>query len=299
MMSKTADRPPEATRAEQPIDFWQPTLVGEKVILRPLIESDFEALFKAASDPRIWENHSATDRHERGPFEKFFKGAMECGGALAILNRSTGELIGSSRYYEWSEDSETVVIGYTFITREWWGTGLNFQIKKLMLDHAFQRVPTVIFQVSRKNLISQKALLKLGASYSHDEDVQVAGVLSSRMIFKMERKQWQEILRFKEEPVAPEAGLSKAADRMGRMKPVLYKLGVLLITLSFVPWLLILVMAWISPTTGEKAAQTGLLILSGEILFWTGTLFAGREVWSSAKQAGWRKLIPTLLHRLR
>ncbi len=298
-MSNTADQSHEATSVKQSLDFWQPTLVGEKVILRPLVESDFEALFKAASDPRIWENHSATDRHQRGPFEKFFKGAMECGGALAILNRDTGELIGSSRYYEWSEESGTVVIGYTFVTREWWGTGLNFQIKKLMLDHAFKRVHTVIFQVSRKNLLSQKALLKLGAVYSHEEEVQVAGVLSSRMIFKMERERWEEILRLKEQPVVPEAAPLNSADRMGRTKPILFKLGVLLIVLSFVPWLLIPVVAWISPTTGEKAAQTGFLILSGEIMFWMGTLFAGREVWSSAKQAGWRKLIPTLLDRLR
>ena len=194
-MNHPTGRSQPTTDKAQLIDFWQPTLVGQKVVIRPLLEPDFEALFKAASDPRIWENHSATDRHERGPFEKFFKGAMECGGGLAILNRDTEELIGSSRYYDWSEESGTVVIGYTFITREWWGTGLNFEIKKLMLDHAFQRVSSVIFQVSRKNLLSQKALLKLGAVYSHDEEVLVAGVTSSRMIFKMEREHWQEILR--------------------------------------------------------------------------------------------------------
>jgi hypothetical protein len=80
---------------------------------------------------------------------------------------------------------------------------------------------------------------------------------------------------------------------------MLLKFGVLLILASFIPWLLLPVVAWLAPTPAEKATQSGLLILAGEVLFWTGTLMAGREVWTSAKEAGWKKLLPTLLKKLR
>lgn len=166
---------------------WQPTLRGQTILLRPLTHDDFEPLFRAASDPLIWEQHSAHDRYQRGPFEKFFKGALECGGALLIQDLQTGDVIGSSRFYDWSESDQSIIVGYTFLTRANWGTGTNAEMKRLMLDHAFQFAARVWFQVSHGNLRSQKALEKLGASYSHDEEVIVAGAPSARRIYKIDR----------------------------------------------------------------------------------------------------------------
>ena len=41
----------------------QPTLKGRLLELRPLTPGDFDALFEAASDPLIWEQHPESDRH--------------------------------------------------------------------------------------------------------------------------------------------------------------------------------------------------------------------------------------------
>src|SRR6185369_4724842 len=96
---------------------WQPTLTGPRLRLRPLAEGDFEALFAAASDPLIWEVHPEQDRYTRPKFTLFFRTGMESGGALAVIDRQTGQIIGSSRYTAHDPAASTVEIGYTFLTR--------------------------------------------------------------------------------------------------------------------------------------------------------------------------------------
>src|SRR6185312_15160356 len=76
----------------------QPTLRGNLVHLRPLRESDFEALFAVASDPLIWEQHPASDRYQEPVFRDFFRGGIESGGAFLVLDATTGAVIGSTRY---------------------------------------------------------------------------------------------------------------------------------------------------------------------------------------------------------
>jgi RimJ/RimL family protein N-acetyltransferase len=116
----------------------QPTLVGESILLRPLMADDFEALYAAASDPLIWEQHPEPLRYQRQVFEEFFAGALASGGALLVIDKTSGEVIGTSRYYEWNPDQREVAIGYTFLVRSHWGGATNREMKQLMLGHAFR-----------------------------------------------------------------------------------------------------------------------------------------------------------------
>ena len=143
----------------------QPILTGELIELRPLRPDDFEAVFEAASDPLIWAQHPDRERCTRPVFQKFFDSAMESQGAFAIVERNSGRIIGSSRYYEYSAERREVMVGFTFLERAFWGGAYNGELKSLMLDHAFQFVDRVIFQVGEKNLRSRKALEKIGAQF--------------------------------------------------------------------------------------------------------------------------------------
>ena len=143
----------------------QPVLTGNLIELRPLHPADFAALFEAASDPLIWEQHPDRERHKREVFQKFFDSAMESRGAFAIIERKSGRIIGSSRYYEYSAERREVMVGFTFVEREFWGGAYNSELKSLMLDHAFRFVDRVLFQVGENNLRSQKALEKIGARF--------------------------------------------------------------------------------------------------------------------------------------
>ena len=155
---------------EKQIDL-QPTLTGDLIELRPLCPADFDALFSAASDPLIWEQHPESDRYQRGVFQKYFGGALESKGAFAILERKSGRIIGSSRYCNLDPGKSEVEVGWTFLQRKFWGGSYNRELKKLMLDHAFQFVERVVFVVGEKNLRSQKALEKIGARFLKKKDL--------------------------------------------------------------------------------------------------------------------------------
>jgi RimJ/RimL family protein N-acetyltransferase len=165
---------------------WQPTLRGARVTLRPLVAEDFAELFAAASDPGIWEQHPDPLRWRRDRFQGFFDGALACGGGLTVLDSATGEVIGSSRYYDWVPAERSVVVGYTFLTRAYWGSGANREMKALMLAHAFERVDTVFFHVGPENLRSQRALERIGARFDHETEVRMGDTRNLRRVYRMD-----------------------------------------------------------------------------------------------------------------
>ena len=141
----------------------QPTLKGQLLELHPLKPEDFEDLYAVAGDPLVWEQHPMWDRYKRDIFERFFAAALESRGAFAVRIAGSGEIIGSSRYYDLT-DSE-VFIGYTFLARKCWGGNYNREMKSLMLNHAFKFRETVKFHVGETNTRSQKAMAKIGGKY--------------------------------------------------------------------------------------------------------------------------------------
>ena len=143
----------------------QPTLRGDLIELRPLQAEDFPALLTAASDPLIWEQHPESTRYQPEVFQRYFDGAIESGGAFAIVDRKTGRIIGSSRYCALKPDEGEVEIGWTFLEREFWGGTYNRELKRLMIDHALRFLRRVVFVVGENNMRSRRALEKIGARF--------------------------------------------------------------------------------------------------------------------------------------
>jgi RimJ/RimL family protein N-acetyltransferase len=143
----------------------QPTLRGKLLELRPLTLQDFDALYAAGGDPLIWEQHPEPDRYTRPVFQRYFDGAMESKGALAVTERKSGRIIGSSRYHSLNEAESQIEIGYTFLERKFWGGEYNGELKSLMIDHAFKSFERIVFIAGENNLRSRKALEKIGAKF--------------------------------------------------------------------------------------------------------------------------------------
>ena len=141
----------------------QPVLQGDRLELRPLQAEDWQALYAVASDSLIWEQHPARDRHEIDVFRAFFDEALAAGGTLVVIDRANGLVIGSSRFHGYDEATSQVEIGWTFLSRLYWGGVYNGELKRLMLEHAFQSVDSVIFVIGPNNRRSRRAVEKLGA----------------------------------------------------------------------------------------------------------------------------------------
>ncbi len=162
----------------QPSIDLQPLLEGESLLVRPLRPDDLDALHAAAADPLIWEQHPSPLRYQRAVFEReFFNGALASGSAFVVIDKATGKIIGSSRYYDWDPQKKEIAIGFTFLARSHWGDGSNRKLKRLMLEHAFRSADVVWFHIGRTNSRSRKAVEKIGAQLSHESTKELNGVV--------------------------------------------------------------------------------------------------------------------------
>lgn len=153
----------------EPESPWRQPILGAELVLRPMMASDVEPLYKAASDPLIWEGHPNRDRYTREGFARYFDSGLLAaesgsGGAYLVLTGS-GDILGCSRFYDWNRSSASIFLGYTFIVRKAWGSGVNTELKRLMLGHAFAHVDEAQFHVHVENLRSQKSLARLALRF--------------------------------------------------------------------------------------------------------------------------------------
>lgn len=100
---------------------------------------------------------------------------MESGGAFMVFDKQSGNAIGSSRYYDFDAEKKEILIGYTFFAKAYWGKGYNQALKNLMLHHAFQFADKVIFHIGAVNIPSQRAIAKLGAIKTGEQEVKYFG----------------------------------------------------------------------------------------------------------------------------
>ena len=129
-------------------------------------------LFAVAGDPLIWEQHPAHDRWREPVFRDFFEDALAKGGALAVIDKASGEIVGSSRYQGLEPENDgSVEIGWTFLARAYWGGPTNLEMKRLMVEHALASIAECRFAVGENNWRSRKAMEKIGGRLVAREDM--------------------------------------------------------------------------------------------------------------------------------
>jgi len=167
----------------------QPILENDFCVLYPLEEKDFDALYEVASDPKIWEQHPNKDRWKKEVFEKFFEGAIKSRGAFKIIDKQTEKVIGSTRFYDYSETDDSIFIGYTFYAVSCWGKGFNQSVKNTMLDYVFDYVSKVKFHIGSENIRSQIAISRLNAEKIDEEVVAYFGESPKlNFVYQIEKK---------------------------------------------------------------------------------------------------------------
>ena len=103
------------------------------------------------------EGHILTALAARARGERF---------AYAQLDAGTGEVAGTTSYYEVDPAARAIAIGHTWLGRRWWRTGHNTESKLLMLTHAFDTLGAarVSWHTDLNNTRSQEAIDRLGAT---------------------------------------------------------------------------------------------------------------------------------------
>tara|TARA_R110002074_G_scaffold25367_1_gene75180 strand:+ start:83 stop:631 length:549 start_codon:yes stop_codon:yes gene_type:complete len=174
---------------------FQPSLSGNTISLRPIHEDDFAATYACASDKRIWAGHPSPLRYQQDEFEKWFSAAMACKTCVVAIDNASGDIIGSSRYYLLDTIADDISIGFSFLACAYWGGDTNFEFKQLMLDHAFEHYDRVWFHISPDNIRSQKAIVKIGAEFSHEEDLKISPTMDCWYCYSIDKAKWQSLRR--------------------------------------------------------------------------------------------------------
>jgi RimJ/RimL family protein N-acetyltransferase len=165
----------------------QPHLIGALLEVRPLKPEDWDELYAVASDPLIWEQHQANDRYQEEVFKEFFRQALESGGAFVVIDRAAQAIIGSSRYFGFDPAKSEIEIGWTFLARSHWGGKYNGELKRLMLDHAFKFVESVVFLIGPANVRSQKAVEKIGGVMIERRHKIIRGEAVEQVVYQIKK----------------------------------------------------------------------------------------------------------------
>ncbi|MEJ8856108.1 GNAT family protein [Variovorax robiniae] len=144
-------------------------LVGPRVRLRPLQASDAGALVRAASDGELWKL-PFTVVPSAATVDAWIATALagrDAGTVLpfAIELVSTGEVVGSTRFWKVDRANRKLEIGSTWLAASWQKSFVNTEAKYLMLRYAFEELHCVRVQLTtdETNQRSRAAILRLGA----------------------------------------------------------------------------------------------------------------------------------------
>lgn len=146
----------------------RPVLSGEHVRLEPLAVEHTEGLFDAGKDPDIWtwlsEAQPASVAQMRESVERALSSQVR--RPWVQLDAHTGEVAGTTSYYDIDPVNRSVAIGHTWIGSRWHRTGVNTESKLLLLRRAFEDLGAVrvVWHTHLGNLRSQNAIARLGAT---------------------------------------------------------------------------------------------------------------------------------------
>lgn len=145
------------------------TLENEQALLRPITDQDRAGLHVIAMDPDIW-GYFVTRVETDADFDAFFDATLEDHRAgrravYHITDKRRGRAAGSMSFGNMAERDGRIEIGWSWLGRDFRGTGLNRWAKYLLLEHAFERMGAerVEFKTDQLNQQARRGLRNIGA----------------------------------------------------------------------------------------------------------------------------------------
>ncbi len=146
------------------------TLQSEFVRLEPLSLAHEPSLWNVAQEPELWQ-YMAMLVQSRADLHEWLATALNFAQSgshvpFAIIDQSTGDAIGSTRYFNIMPDDRNLEIGHTWIGKPYWRSAVNTECKYLLLRHAFETLGCARVQLKTDalNTRSRAAIKRLGAT---------------------------------------------------------------------------------------------------------------------------------------
>lgn len=141
-------------------------LESDQLLLRPLQLEDFTTLLELTQDASLW-TYFTHDLSTLAGLEAWAAGHFS-GERLqfVVIDKATQQVLGSTGFGNYFPRDQRIEIGWTWLGKAFRGTGINAQMKSLMLQYAFDALGMlrVEFKTDVLNLPARKALLRLGAT---------------------------------------------------------------------------------------------------------------------------------------
>ncbi|GAB3000263.1 GNAT family N-acetyltransferase [Saccharothrix stipae] len=178
----------------------RPVLTGDHVRLEPLTPDHAEGLHEAGKDPEVWtwlsSPQPATVEETRAYIERGLADTTRL--AWAQIDPRTGEVAGTTSYYEIDPKHRGLYIGHTWIGPRWQRTALNTNAKFLLLRRAFEDLGAlrVGWHTDLRNERSQQAIERLGATREgilRVHRIRPDGTLRDTVVYSMTAAEWPDL----------------------------------------------------------------------------------------------------------
>jgi RimJ/RimL family protein N-acetyltransferase len=175
------------------------TLEFNGVRLEPLSLVHADGLRAAAEDGELW-NLRVTSVPEPHNVEQYIIAALETSNrvAFAVLDASTGAVIGTTSYHDIVPAIGRVEIGWTWYARSRQRSHVNTSCKLLLLSHAFDTLGCAVvgLRTDNFNFASQAAIERLGAKKDgviRHHHPRRDGTVRDTVMYSILRGEWPEI----------------------------------------------------------------------------------------------------------
>lgn len=177
-----------------------PTLAGDHVRLEPLTVEHAEGLYKAGSDPAVWTWLSSRMPSDVDGMRAFVEKILADSDRLAWvqIDAGTGEVAGTTSYYQRSAQHRILSVGHTWIGKPWQRTPLNTESKLLLLRLAFDDLGAnrVSWETDIRNEQSQRAIERLGAKREgvlRAHRIRPDGTVRDTVVFSVTAAEWRSV----------------------------------------------------------------------------------------------------------
>jgi N-acetyltransferase len=184
------------------------TLAGEHVQLEPMLEAHHAALAEVGLEEDLWKWIPVPVRtpEEMKAYVEAALAEQARGVSLpfTIVERATGNVIGSTRYANIERVHRRLEIGWTWVARPWQRTAVNTECKYMLLKHAFETLGCIRVELKTDSLNerSRAAILRIGAKEEgvfRNHMITASGRIRHSVYFSITDSEWPVVKRRLEE----------------------------------------------------------------------------------------------------